>query len=140
MGGLGLKNNFCFLFMALTQVEGTKLNKHRQKPSGSINIWCLGSNSCRRCFGDGVGDVGNGVLSSVYLVEEVFKHKVVVVVAGGELHVLQREGELSVQRGFRLGGCISEPSRKASVSEFMLKGINILAAEVVPVGVEERTL
>lgn len=76
----------------------------------------------------------------MYLVEEVFKHKVIVVVAGGELHVLQREDELSVQRSFRLGSCISEQSRKTSVSEFMLKGINILAAEVVPVGVEERTL
>lgn len=33
---------------------------------------------------------------------------------------------------------IGQESRKTSVSEFMLKGINILA--VVPVGVEERTL
>lgn len=83
---------------------------------------------------------GNQVLSSEYLVEEVFKHKVVVIVAGGELHVLQRESEPSVQRSFSFGGCISEQSRKTSVSEFMLKGINILAAEAVPVGVEERTL
>lgn len=35
--------------------------------------------------------------SHLYLVEEVFKHEVVVIVTGGELHVLQREAELSVQ-------------------------------------------
>lgn len=126
-GLTGVKN------LLLTQLEGAKLNKHRQKPSDSIDIWCLGSNPC---LDDRVGNVGSQVLSSVYLVEEVFKHKVVVVIAGGELHVLQREDELSVQRSFRLGGCISEQSRKTSVSEFMLKGINILAAEVVPVGGE----
>lgn len=36
-------------------------------------------------------------VSHLYLIEEVFKHKVVVVVAGGELHVLQKEPELNVQ-------------------------------------------
>lgn len=28
----------------------------------------------------------------LYLVEEIFKHEVVVVIAGGELHVLERNG------------------------------------------------
>lgn len=37
-----------------------------------------------------------------YLIEEVFKHKVVVVVAGGQLHVLQT-GKLGLALG-RIGG------------------------------------
>lgn len=43
-----------------------------------------------------------------YLIEEVFKHKVVVVVTGGELHVLQKEPQLNVQWVFRLCCVISE--------------------------------
>lgn len=35
--------------------------------------------------------------SHLYLIEEVFKHKVVVVVTGSELHVLQKEPQLNVQ-------------------------------------------
>lgn len=30
--------------------------------------------------------------SRPYLVEEIFKHEVVVVIAGGELHILERSG------------------------------------------------
>lgn len=63
-------------------------DKHKLKQFDSINIWCLASNSN--------ADWKMG-FSPLYLIEEVFKHKVVVVVTGGELDVLQKEPQLNVQ-------------------------------------------
>lgn len=74
-------------------------------------------------------------LSHPYLIEEVFKHEVVVIVTGSELHVLQREAEVQVRLIH-----IREQSQKALLSEFVLNGVNILPMKVVAVGVEECTL
>lgn len=35
--------------------------------------------------------------SQLYLIEEVFKHKVVVVITGSELHVLQKQPQVNVE-------------------------------------------
>lgn len=71
-------------------------------------------------------------VSHPYLIEEVFKHEVVVIVTGSELHVLQRESEVQAQMIHT-----REQSQKALLSEFVLNGVNILPMKVVAVGVEE---
>lgn len=113
-GELGLKTSQLLRFQPKQAVQ--TFDKHKLGLSDSINIWQVAPNSNAPPAKE--GKTGS---SQLYLIEEVFKHKVVVVVAGGQLHILQT-------------------GKQRSIPETRDYGVNTEAAAVVPVGVEQRTL